>query len=97
MKKLSEVLTHFYFADSIPWLGWIDRISGANRKVENEAKNIDEFLEVALEERLAKMGRQNMDHEVVEPFIDALLRMQKDGVSFDRDAVKALLMVQISL
>lgn len=94
MKDLLEVLTHFYFADTIPQLAWIDQISGANGKAENVAKYLDEFLEAAIEERLAKT-----DHEVregVEPFIDALLRIQKHEVndfSFDRDTVKALLLV----
>ncbi|KAI3759444.1 hypothetical protein L6452_07270 [Arctium lappa] len=97
VSKMFEILPHFFYADLIPQLAWIDQISGANGKVEAVAKDVDEFMEVAIEERLA--GRkQTDDHEVgegVEPFIDALLRIQKDGVdgiSFNRDNVKALLL-----
>ncbi|KAI3759443.1 hypothetical protein L6452_07267 [Arctium lappa] len=99
--KVLEIFSQFYYADSIPQLGWIDQISGANAKVKAVAKDLDEFMEAAVEERLAsqKTGDQDLG-EGVEPFIDALFRIQKDGVlegiSFDREHVKALLMVQFS-
>ena len=103
MSSLLVVLTHFYYADSIPQLGWIDRVTGANGKVEAVAKEIDELMETAVEERVAEtdgvIGEGEGEGVEVEPLIDALLRAQKhgvDGISFDRDALKALLSVKYS-
>ncbi|XP_071720514.1 cytochrome P450 Tp4149-like [Rutidosis leptorrhynchoides] len=92
-QNLLEVVTHFYFADSIPQLAWIDKISGANAKADRVAEFMDEFLEGAIEERIAKTDLDVC--EGVEPFIDALLRIHKEGVkgrSFNRSAIKANLM-----
>ncbi|XP_071728360.1 cytochrome P450 736A117-like [Rutidosis leptorrhynchoides] len=94
LQDLLEVVTHFYFADSIPKLAWIDQIMGANGKAKNVARYMDEFLEAAIEERVVKDDHDEVS-EGVEPFIDALLRIQKESVNeiaFDRDTLKALLM-----
>ncbi|KAJ9560357.1 hypothetical protein OSB04_005517 [Centaurea solstitialis] len=96
--KLFEVLNHFYYADSTPALGWIDWISGANSRLKGFVKELDELMEATVEERVA--GRRKTDgggggDGDVEPFIDALIRIQKDGVdgiSLDRGVVKALIM-----
>ncbi|KAL8038176.1 hypothetical protein ABFX02_11G087400 [Erythranthe guttata] len=87
-----EMLGTFCVGDYIPWLAWIDRVSGLNGRVEKLAKWFDRFLESVLEEhRCIDVGGTSKD------FVDILLEIQqeneKDGSStIGDDAIKAILL-----
>lgn len=94
-----ELLGTFTFGDFIPWLAWVDHVNGLNGRVNRVAKELNEFLEEVVEERMAELERRGID-ESKAAFVDILLRIQKDnsiGFSLDRDNIKALLLVTLSL
>ncbi|KAL7094226.1 hypothetical protein ACP275_11G089100 [Erythranthe tilingii] len=76
--KLNEEMemlgSTFCVGDHIPWLAWIDRVSGLNAKVEKLAKWFDQFLETVLEEHRAK----NIIGESVD-FVDILIELQRSN------------------
>ncbi|KAK2974659.1 hypothetical protein RJ640_030267 [Escallonia rubra] len=106
-KKFKQLLTDFLWllgsidiGDFIPWLSWISRFNGFSAKVDRVAKDLDEFLERVVEERLDMLkmesGRgENTEGDSREDFVDTLLRIHIDnsaGVSVDRDSIKALIL-----
>ncbi|KAK6148279.1 hypothetical protein DH2020_019191 [Rehmannia glutinosa] len=86
-----ELLGATSLGDYIPWLGWIDRVNGLDARVEKNAKMVDEFLEVVLQEhRGAKKREEELD------FVDILLQFQRENKGsspIEDDTIKALIQV----
>ncbi|KAI7748866.1 hypothetical protein M8C21_024953 [Ambrosia artemisiifolia] len=101
-----EVLGSLSLEDCVPKLAWVDRLRGFNKKVERVAREIGEFLDGIVEERLMKQSTvdgggggssgSGSSSSGREDFVDILLKIQKEdkiGVSLDRLVIKALLLV----
>lgn len=98
LKQFLELLGSYSFADFVPWLGWVDRISGLDAKVDRVSKKLDEFLQGVVLEHVNKqqihVGGKNEQLEHKEDFVDILLRIQKEathGISIENDTVKAII------
>jgi cytochrome P450 len=100
--KFKEVFDEFLvllgdvnIGDFIPWLKWVEYVNGMNSKVKRVAKEFDEFLETAIEERFQITEAQKEETNVEKNFVDTLFQMQDDdtlGFPLDRVAIKALLL-----
>ncbi|KAI7754803.1 hypothetical protein M8C21_018802 [Ambrosia artemisiifolia] len=91
LDEFFEVLGGLNFEDLIPWLAWVDRLRGYHAKVERVAREMDEFLNGVVEERLRDQSKKGGR----EDFVDMLIKIQKEdkiGVVLDRLAIKALLL-----
>ncbi|KAH7846041.1 hypothetical protein Vadar_009065 [Vaccinium darrowii] len=80
----------------VPWLGWVNRVSGVDAKIDRVAKRLDEFLEGLVEERLISKSDGGDDSEGNKNFFDVLLQIYKDnsaGISIDRDCIKAQILI----
>ncbi|GKF95706.1 cytochrome P450, partial [Tanacetum coccineum] len=96
LKRFFEMVTVFSVGSFIPWLGWVDRLSGLVGRAEKNAKEFDEFLESIIEEHVNKRRGDGYGSEEEQNFIDILLDVQKDntmGFSFHRDSIKAIILV----
>lgn len=89
LSEFLEVLAAISIGDFVPCLSWVGRFNGFDKRVDRVAKEIDEFLESVIRERL--------DHPAAgENFLDILLdiyRNNSGGVSIDRDSIKAIILV----
>ncbi|XP_023758573.1 cytochrome P450 736A117 [Lactuca sativa] len=93
LNEFFELLGGVSLEDFVPQLAWVDRLRGMNAKVERVAREVDEFLEGVVEERLKKQSAGGGGGG--EDFVDILLKIQKDDridTSLDRLAIKALLL-----
>ncbi|XP_059670536.1 cytochrome P450 736A117-like [Cornus florida] len=66
LKDFAGLLSSFDVGDFIPWLGWINHVTGLYAKVDRVAKEIDEFLEQVVEERVNVLKRKSYGNERVE-------------------------------
>ncbi|XP_059642616.1 cytochrome P450 736A117-like [Cornus florida] len=97
LKEFLGLLGSFDVGDFIPWLGWINHVTGLYAKVDRVAKEINEFLEQVVEERMNVLkrksnGDERVEDEDSEDFLDILLRIHKDNSAVDRDCIKALIL-----
>ncbi|KAL2492281.1 Cytochrome [Abeliophyllum distichum] len=95
--EISELLANVSVGEFIPWLSWIDSISRFKARVDKVAKELDEFLEGVIQGSLDAGQDQNGSRD---NFLDILTKTYKDntlGVSIDRDSIKGILVVKISL
>ncbi|XP_057787931.1 cytochrome P450 71A8-like [Salvia miltiorrhiza] len=93
--ELGEVIGAVRVGEFVPWLSWIDRVSGFDKKVDRVAQEIDEFLDGIMRERLGnKEGF--LKGKDGDNLLDILLGIYSDGrdeVSIDdRDSIKGLLL-----
>ncbi|KAI7756195.1 hypothetical protein M8C21_032401, partial [Ambrosia artemisiifolia] len=95
IKKFFDVFTFFSVGSYVPWLSWVDHLTGLVGRAKNVAKEFDEFLEGIIEEHEVKKGGEDAKINDGHDFIDILLDVQKDrttGFTFQRDTVKAIIM-----
>ncbi|XP_031091494.1 cytochrome P450 71A3-like [Ipomoea triloba] len=95
LAEFLELLGTFSVGDYIPWLSWVNRINGLDRRVEKNAKDLDEFIDGVVEEHvgLKKEEGDGLD------FVDILLDIQREnkiGFPIQRDSVKALILDMFS-
>ncbi|KAI7756822.1 hypothetical protein M8C21_015321 [Ambrosia artemisiifolia] len=95
LKRYLTMFTRLSVGTYIPWLSWVDRVSGLLGQAEDATKKLDEFLEDVIEEHVNKKRGDDDRNNEGKDFIDILLNAQKDkttGFSFQRDTIKALLL-----
>ncbi|XP_077252076.1 cytochrome P450 71A9-like [Tasmannia lanceolata] len=81
------LLSSFMVADFLPWMWWIDVVTGQQAKIDKNFIDLDTFFEQAIEDHLDPK-RERIEQE---DLIDVLLRVQKD-LNLTRDHVKGVLM-----
>ncbi|KAJ0751099.1 putative cytochrome P450 [Helianthus annuus] len=54
--RIGAMLGRFSVGSYIPWLAWVDRLTGLHREADQLAKEIDEFYEGVIEEHVNKKG-----------------------------------------
>ncbi|KAG6419557.1 hypothetical protein SASPL_121779 [Salvia splendens] len=93
MADLMELLGIIDIGDFIPWLGWIGRVNGFDRRLDNTAKKLDQVLESVIQER---MGVKDTNTEY---FVDILLDIydHKTADASHRDSVKAIILMELLL
>ncbi|KAK9757229.1 hypothetical protein RND81_01G150000 [Saponaria officinalis] len=100
LKEFVELLGTFTVGNFIPWLAWIDRVNGLDKKVSKLATEFDQFLEGIVQEHVDRLttggnGEVAEKAERVNDFVDVLLKVQMDntvGFPIDRDSIKALIL-----
>ncbi|KAI3515365.1 hypothetical protein L1887_14245 [Cichorium endivia] len=91
LDRFLKLLGSFSVGSYIPWLTWVDRLSGLERRADEVAKEFDDFLEGVIEEHINK----NEVGLEIQDVVDILLEIQRDnmtGFHLERDAIKAILL-----
>ncbi|PKA62465.1 Cytochrome P450 71A25 [Apostasia shenzhenica] len=90
MKEVMTLLGMFSVADFVPWLWWVDKLSGLDGRVRRAAEVLDEELSRVLQERMGRRrseermgrrrsegGRRGEENEESADFIDVLLSLKE--------------------
>ncbi|XAR50258.1 Psoralen synthase [Bertholletia excelsa] len=96
LREMLDILAAADIGDFLPWLGWVNRLSGFDAKVTRIAKGLDEFLEGVIKDRMYTPGGAEIEDNTQADFLDILLDACKDkleGNSVGRDCIKALILV----
>ncbi|CAL5211112.1 unnamed protein product [Lathyrus oleraceus] len=91
LHELEAMLTAFFVSDYIPFMGWIDKLSGLRARLERNFKEMDEFYQEVIDEHLDP-NRQHGDEEVI---VDVLLQLMKQrlfSIDLSFDHIKGVLM-----
>ncbi|XP_058102058.1 cytochrome P450 71A1-like [Magnolia sinica] len=86
-EEAQNLFAAFFYTDYIPWLGWIDVLTGQQARLEKSFREMDVFYEQVIDEHLDPKRVK----EEQEDLVDVLIRVQKD-LHLTRDHIKALLM-----
>ncbi|KAH6772011.1 hypothetical protein C2S51_010415 [Perilla frutescens var. frutescens] len=100
-KELLRILEEFMallgaicIGDFIPWLSWIDRVSGFDKKLDRVTKAMDDFLENLVQERIEASKGCHVLNKDGQNFFDIMLEIHNEnkvGASITRESIKALL------
>ncbi|KAJ0106344.1 hypothetical protein Patl1_18170 [Pistacia atlantica] len=92
LEEFGELLGVFNVGDFIPWLGWLNYVTGLEARVEKVFREFDDFLDGIVDEHMEKKVGTIEDQK---NFVDVLLEIQKDSKSGDsvgRDGIKAIIL-----
>nr|XP_043637675.1 cytochrome P450 Tp4149-like [Erigeron canadensis] len=96
LKKFVNMLGTFCVGSFIPWLSWIDRLTGLKGKAYEIFNELDRFLEGVIKEHLhKKTGEADDQGEETQDFVDILADIQREnatGFSLSDDTLKAVIM-----
>ncbi|KAG8082797.1 hypothetical protein GUJ93_ZPchr0014g47539 [Zizania palustris] len=98
--ELEELLGTIPMGEVVPWLWWVDIVTGLERKTRRTFQEVDQLLErVIADHRLRRRGgRLPGDDGVNDPrdFVDVLLDVSEtdaeDGIPLDTVGIKALIL-----
>ncbi|XP_020204968.1 cytochrome P450 83B1 [Cajanus cajan] len=81
----------FFFSDFVPFLGWIDKLTGLHARLERNFKELDTFYQEVIDEHMDP-NRKPPENE---DLIDVLLQLKKQrsfSVDLENDHIKAVFM-----
>lgn len=96
LEEFTELLGSFVVGDYVPWLEFLDRVSGLHGTAKRVAQEFDEFLDKVIEEHVSGLGGTDMEHG---NFVDVLLRIQRTndvGFPIDTTVIKAIILDMFS-
>ncbi|CAA0812522.1 Cytochrome P450 71A25 [Striga hermonthica] len=87
--RIVAILSKFRVGEFVPWLAWINRLTGFDAAVNRCARDIDDIIESVLEDHMAR--KEGMDKENFMDILLGIYRGDVPGVSIDRITVKAMI------
>ncbi|XP_016651075.1 PREDICTED: cytochrome P450 71A24-like [Prunus mume] len=87
---LTDLLGTVNIGDYIPWLSWLSHINGLGAKLDKVAKQLDDFIDTAVQEHMNHSSKSGDDDQ--KDFLDVLLAIQKEnlaGIPIDKDMFAA--------
>ncbi|KAH6816157.1 hypothetical protein C2S51_020977 [Perilla frutescens var. frutescens] len=88
--QFAACIVETFFADSVVF-GWINKLSGASRRVENIFEDLDSFYQQLIDEHLDPNRPESMNNDI----LDLLIQLREDhsaAVKIDWKHIKAILM-----
>ncbi|CAN4085946.1 unnamed protein product [Withania somnifera] len=95
LEEFLQLLGTSNLGDYIPWLEWVNKITGIDTKVEKVAKKLDTFLESVIEEHIIRSKKREYSAGEAKDLVDVLLEIQdgkETGFPLQRDSLKAILL-----
>ncbi|KAH9608390.1 hypothetical protein KSS87_007778 [Heliosperma pusillum] len=95
LREFVELLGMFDVGDFIPWMSWVNKVNGLNKRMENVAKKFDMILEEIICEHLNRKLDGNEGENQTKDFVDVLLDVQREdsaGLAIQSESIKALLL-----
>ncbi|XP_004491826.1 6,7,8-trihydroxycoumarin synthase-like [Cicer arietinum] len=92
LNETQAIFLSFFVSDYIPFMGWIDRLTGLVARVDNTFKGLDMFFEEVLKEHI---NPNNKKKEEEKDIVDVLLELKKQGrlsIDLTNDHIKAVVM-----
>ncbi|XP_031256486.1 cytochrome P450 83B1-like, partial [Pistacia vera] len=91
LHETEAMLGSFFFSDYFPFMGWVDKLTGMKRRLENNFKELDIFFQEIIQDHSDSKVPKNGKEDI----IDIFLQIRKDGglkVDITWDHIKAVLM-----
>ncbi|KAL0417249.1 UNVERIFIED_CONTAM: cytochrome [Sesamum latifolium] len=89
--RIPGAVGNFTLGDFIPGLSWISRVNGFDARVDKVSKELDEFLEGVIRERMETPEKNKKGANFVDILLD-IYQSNSTGVSIDRDSIKAIIL-----
>ncbi|XP_061363142.1 cytochrome P450 83B1-like [Gastrolobium bilobum] len=91
LSEFEAMMVTFFVSDYIPFMGWIDELTGLNARLERIFKEFDKFYQEVIDEHLDPNTQRTEEHDIV----DVLLQLKKQSsfsIDLTYEHIKGVLM-----
>ncbi|TKY63685.1 cytochrome P450 family 71 protein [Spatholobus suberectus] len=91
LNECEAMLSIFFISDYIPFLGWVDKLTGLHARLEKSFKELDKFSQEVIEEHMDPNRKTSEEEDI----IDVLLQLKKQrsfSIDLTTDHIKAVFM-----
>ncbi|KAJ1383695.1 Cytochrome P450 [Sesbania bispinosa] len=92
LNEFQAMMTAFFVSDYIPFMGWIDNLTGLHARLERNFKELDKFYQDVIDDHMDPNYRNQTEEEVI---VDVLLQLKKHrsfSIDLTFDHIKGVLM-----
>ncbi|GJN27267.1 hypothetical protein PR202_gb15273 [Eleusine coracana subsp. coracana] len=86
-EEAQKLLVAFFVADYVPWLGWLDTLRGARRRLDRNFRELDAFYERVIDDHLDNNKCSRVSKEE-DDLVDVLLRLFSSRSQVYMDVLK---------
>ncbi|KAJ1383696.1 Cytochrome P450 [Sesbania bispinosa] len=97
LNEFQAMMTAFFVSDYIPFMGWIDKLTGLHARLERNFKELDKFYQDVIDDHMDPSYRNQTEEEVI---VDVLLQLKKHrsfSIDLTFDHIKGVLMINLLL
>lgn len=96
LREFLDLLGTINIGEFVPLLWWINRVNGFDARVDKVVRELDEFFEGVIRERMeTPVDCKPGDLYFVDILVD-IYQNNSSGVSIDRDSIKAIILVSMT-
>ncbi|XP_073299756.1 cytochrome P450 83B1-like [Primulina huaijiensis] len=91
LKETQELCVVFFFGDYFPSLGWIDRLTGLNSRLERNFRDLDDLYQELIDDHLDPNRPESMSGDI----LDLMIKLKQEeaaSVPIEWDNIKGILM-----
>jgi hypothetical protein len=101
-RRHRKVLTDFQkllgttpVGEVLPWLGWVDAVTGLEGKIRRTFEGLDGLLEKVIDDhrRRPRSGEDGGDRDFVDVLLDVHNKDQEHGIQLETNEIKAIILV----
>ena len=92
-QNIAQLIGYFSFSDYIPWLYWIDSLSGLKGRVEKAANEIDAFLEGVIRDHSTALSNGASSDDLLKTLLEIQKQDSGSAFSIDNDSIKGVILV----
>ncbi|KAK1354944.1 hypothetical protein POM88_048200 [Heracleum sosnowskyi] len=91
-QNIAQLIGYFSFSDYIPWLYWIDSLSGLKKRVEKAANEIDAFLEGVIRDHSIALSTGASSDDLLNTLLEIQKQDTNSAFSIDNDSIKGVIL-----
>nr|XP_017240614.1 PREDICTED: psoralen synthase-like [Daucus carota subsp. sativus] len=91
-QNIAQLIGYFSFSDYIPWLYWIDSLSGLKGRVEKAANEIDAFLEGVIRDHSSALSSGASSDDLLKTLLEIQKQDSDSAFSIDNDSIKGIIL-----
>ncbi|XP_054816462.1 cytochrome P450 71A9-like [Prosopis cineraria] len=95
LRETQELLGGFCLADFFPWLGWLNKFNGLDRRIQKNFRELDDFFNTVINEHRDSGYTKHEADDNDDDLVHVLIQLQKDlnqPISITDDQIKGVLL-----
>nr|AKJ23346.1 CYP71AJ8 [Ammi majus] len=91
-QSIAQLIGYFSVGDYIPWLFWVDSLSGLKGRVEKASAEVDVFLEGVIRDHLIALENGASRDDLLYNLLEIQKQNNDSAFSIDKDSIKGVIL-----
>ncbi|KAL8093869.1 psoralen synthase-like isoform X2 [Apium graveolens] len=91
-QNIAQLIGYFSVGDYIPWLFWVDSLTGLKRRVEKASTEVDVFLEGVIRDHSVALDKGASSDDLLYNLLEIQKQNTNSAFSIDKDSIKGVIL-----